>query len=264
MILVLLKKEVKANIKLFFIFLSIIAIYILSLLAMYNPALEKSLADLEKTMPELLALFGMQNRGTTLLDFIVNYLYRFVLIVTPFIYSSIMCYKLVTKYTENGSMAYLLNSFYNRKNIILTQGIGLIIGIFLMIGFTVILTIVSCELMFPGELNVPQFLLLNLGLLLLQLFLAMFCFMFTGIFMEAKYSIGIGTGIVSLFIVIQMLSQVYDNKFLIYCNPLNLFNADKIIKYDIFSIISMGILALLAILFFLVAIKKFEEEDLVL
>ena len=101
MILVLLKKEVKANIKLFFIFLSIIAIYILSLLAMYNPALEKSLADLEKTMPELLALFGMQNRGTTLLDFIVNYLYRFVLIVTPFIYSSIMCYKLTYCATSN-------------------------------------------------------------------------------------------------------------------------------------------------------------------
>ena len=67
---------------------------------MYNPALEESLIALEKSMPEVLAIFGMQNRGTTLLDFIVNYLYRFVLIVTPFIYTTIMCYKLVSRYEE--------------------------------------------------------------------------------------------------------------------------------------------------------------------
>ena len=121
----LLKKEIKSNTKLFLIILLIVAIYVFSLLAMYNPDLEESLVTLEKSMPEVLALFGMQDRGTTLLDFIVNYLYRFVLIVTPFVYSSIMCYKLIAKYIENGSMAYLLNSFYSRKQIMSTQGIGL-------------------------------------------------------------------------------------------------------------------------------------------
>ena len=140
----LLKKEIKSNTKLFLIILLIVAIYVFSLLAMYNPDLEESLVTLEKSMPEVLALFGMQDRGTTLLDFIVNYLYRFVLIVTPFVYSSIMCYKLIAKYIENGSMAYLLNSFYSRKQIMFTQGIGLILSIFLIIVFTTVLTIVSC------------------------------------------------------------------------------------------------------------------------
>ena len=92
MMTALIKKEIKSNLKIYIIFLSVIAIYIFSLLAMYNPALEESLIALEKSMPEVLAIFGMQNRGTTLLDFIVNYLYRFVLIVTPFIYTTIMCY----------------------------------------------------------------------------------------------------------------------------------------------------------------------------
>lgn len=258
----LLKKEIKSNTKLFLIILLIVAIYVFSLLAMYNPDLEESLVTLEKSMPEVLALFGMQDRGTTLLDFIVNYLYRFVLIVTPFVYSSIMCYKLIAKYIENGSMAYLLNSFYSRKQIMFTQGIGLILSIFLIIVFTTVLTIVSCYVMHPGELDIPGFLLLNLGLLMLQLFLAMFCFMFTGMFVDTKYSIGIGTGIVSFFITIQMLSQVFDNGWLKYMNPINLFNPDRIIQFDGISIISIGILFLFSILFFFIAIKAFENQDL--
>ena len=80
MMTALIKKEIKSNLKIYIIFLSVIAIYIFSLLAMYNPALEESLIALEKSMPEVLAIFGVQNRGTTLLDFIVNYLY-FILII---------------------------------------------------------------------------------------------------------------------------------------------------------------------------------------
>lgn len=247
---------------LFSIILLTVATYVFSLLAMYNPDLEKSLISLEKSMPEVFALFGMQDRGTTLLDFIVNYLYRFVLIVTPFVYSSIMCYKLVAKYIEKGSMAYLLNSFYSRKQIMITQGISLIGGNTLIIGFTTLLTILSCFVMFPNQLDVSRFILLNLGLLMLQLFLAMFCFMFTGMFVESKYSIGIGTGIVSFFVILQMLSQVFDNKWLRYLNPINLFNPDKIIEFDIFAIISIGILFLLAVLFFIIAVKAFENKDL--
>ena len=41
MMTALIKKEIKSNLKIYIIFLSVIAIYIFSLLAMYNPALEK-------------------------------------------------------------------------------------------------------------------------------------------------------------------------------------------------------------------------------
>ena len=262
MITTLIKKEIKSNSKIYIIFFSVIAIYIFSLLSMYNPALEESLIALEKSMPEILAIFGMQNRGTTLLDFIVNYLYRFVLIVTPFIYTTIMCYKLVAKYEEKGAMAYLLNSHYSRKQIIITQGINLLLGISMMIVFATSLTILSCAIMFQGELDIIGFLILNLGLLILQIFLATFCFMFTCAFSEIKYSVGLGAGIGSLFIMIQMVSQVYDNELLKYCNPLSLFNPDKIIEYNPISLLCIGILFVLSILFFIVAIKAFKRKDL--
>lgn len=209
-------------------------------------------------------IFGMQNRGTTLLDFIVNYLYRFVLIVTPFIYTTIMCYKLVSRYEEKGGMAYLLNSHYSRKQVIVTQGINLLLGISVMIVFVTALTILSCAFMFQGELDITGFLTLNLGLLILQIFLATFCFMFTCAFSEIKYSVGIGAGIGSLFIMIQMVSQVFDNELLKYCNPLSLFNPDQIIEYNPISLLCIGILFVVSILFFIVAVKSFKRKDLML
>lgn len=260
MMTALIKKEIKSNLKIYIIFLSVIAIYIFSLLAMYNPALEESLIALEKSMPEVLAIFGMQNRGTTLLDFIVNYLYRFVLIVTPFIYTTIMCYKLVSRYEEKGGMAYLLNSHYSRKQVIVTQGINLLLGISVMIVFVTALTILSCAFMFQGELNITGFLTLNLGLLILQIFLATFCFMFTCAFSEIKYSVGIGAGIGSLFIMIQMVSQVFDNELLKYCNPLSLFNPDQIIEYNPISLLCIGILFVVSILFLLLLSRVSKER----
>ena len=262
MITALVKKEIKNNIKLYIIFLFIITIYVFSLLAMYNPALQESLISLEKSMPEVLAFFGMQDKGTTLLDFIINYLYHFVLIITPFIYSGIMCYRLVGKYYENGSMAYFLNSHYSRKQFIKTQGITFILGLTIMILFTTVLTILSCLFMFKDELDILRFLLLNFGLLSLQYFIAAICFISTCAFTEIKHSIGLGVGICSFFIVIQMLSQVYENSFLKYCNPLSLFNPEKIIQYDLFALLSIGILLISSIILVTFAIKIFTKKDL--
>ena len=129
MIRSLMKQEVKANYKLYVIFLSIIAMYAVTLVAMYDPSLKDSLKSLEESMPVVLAAFGMQDMGTTLLDFIITYLYKFVLIVTPFIYSIVMCYRLLAKYVENGSLAYLLNSKHGRTKIVITQWVNLFLGL---------------------------------------------------------------------------------------------------------------------------------------
>lgn len=62
--------------------------------------------------------------------------------------------------------------------------------------------------------------------------------------------------------MIQMVSQVYDKELLKYCNPLSLFNPDKIIEYNPISLLCIGILFVLSILFFIVAIKAFKRKDL--
>lgn len=59
MIRSLMKQEIKSNYKLYIVFLSTIAMYAVTLVAMYDPSLKESLKALEQSMPVVLAAFGM-------------------------------------------------------------------------------------------------------------------------------------------------------------------------------------------------------------
>lgn len=76
----LLKMGIKSNGRLLLLFMGIITIYAGVITAMYDPELGKGINAMAESMPELFAAFGMQNPGITLLDFIINYLYGFILI----------------------------------------------------------------------------------------------------------------------------------------------------------------------------------------
>ena len=79
----LLKIELKSNSKIILLFLAIITLYAGIITAMYNPELGAGINELAKSMPQFFAVFGMENPGTTLLDFLNNYLYGFILILIP-------------------------------------------------------------------------------------------------------------------------------------------------------------------------------------
>lgn len=263
MSLPLLKIEIKSNYKILILFIGLITLYSSIITAMYDPELGAGMNALAESMPDLFAAFGMQNPGTTMLDFLINYLYGFILIVIPFIFSMIMCYKLVAKYVDKGSMAYLLNTNYSRSKIIFTQAMLLVIGITILIVYAVVLILVCSHIMFEGELDIKKFLVLNLGLWVLQIFLASFCFLFACLFNEIRYSIGIGAGLGLLFVLIQMLSQVNEDiEFLKYATPLTLFQPESIIQYETMAFICIGILAVLSIVCFLLAHLGFVKRDL--
>lgn len=205
----------------------------------------------------------MKNPGTTLLDFLNNYLYGFILILIPFIYIILMCYKLVAKYIDKGSMAYLLNTHYSRTQIILTQFIVLLVGLLILICYATGLIIFVSNLMFTGEMEIAKFLLINLGLLVLEIFLSSLCFLFACLFNELKFSIGLGAGLGMAFFLIQMLSQVSDDiEFLKYFTPLTLFSPENIIKYDTGAFMCLGVLLISAVLFLVIAMEKFKKRDL--
>ena len=137
----LLKIELKSNCKIILLFLAIITLYAGLITAMFDPELGAGINELAESMPQFFAVFGMENPGTTLLDFLNNYLYGFILILIPFIYIILMCYKLVAKYIDKGSMAYLLNTHYSRTKIMLTQFTVLLIGLFVLICYSTALII---------------------------------------------------------------------------------------------------------------------------
>lgn len=259
----LLKKEWRSNSKVLLLFLGIITLYAGIITAMYAPELGAGINELAKSMPQFFAVFGMENPGTTLLDFLNNYLYGFILILIPFIYIILMCYKLVAQYIDKGSMAYLLNTHYSRMQIILTQGIVLLSGLFVLVFYATGLILVISNLMFKGEMETTKFLLINLGLLLLEIFLSSLCFLFACLFNELKFSIGLGAGFGMAFFLIKMLSQVSDDiEFLKYLTPFTLFQPESIMEYEVESLVCFGVLLISAILFFAIAIDRFQKRDL--
>lgn len=256
-------KEIKSNYKLLLIFISVLAMYAIMIVAMFDPTMGESLELMSQSMPGVFAAFGMLDVGATMLEFLANYLYGFLLVVFPLVFIAIIANKLVVKYVESGSMAYLLATPNKRLKIVITQAVELIFSVFMLVVISTLLCIVSSEIMFAGELDIPKFLIINVGLLGLNLFFASICFFTSCIFNDAKKSNAFGTGILILFVLIQMVSQVGE-KFekLKYATPLTLFNTDGIIAGDTWAIISFCILYAVAAVFFVAGISAFCKRDL--
>lgn len=259
----LLKTELKSNCKTLLLFLAVITLYAGTITAMYDPETNAEINKLAESMPQFFAAFGMENPGTTLLDFLNNYLYGFILVLIPFICTMVLCYKLIAKYIDKGSMAYLLSTHYSRTQIIFTQFTILLVGLLLLILYAAAFIIIVSHTLFEGKLSVSKFLFLNFGLFILELFLASLCFMFACLFDELKFSIGLGAGCGMMFFLIQMLSQVNEDvEFLKYFTPLTLFNPENLIKYETNSLLCLAILFGCSISFFIIGVAKFKTRDL--
>ena len=77
--LALYKREMKGSIKLLVIFAAVMALYISVIISMYDPELMKTLDGFVEVMPELMAAVGMSAGATSLLGFMISYLYGFIL-----------------------------------------------------------------------------------------------------------------------------------------------------------------------------------------
>ena len=71
----LFKREIRANYILLIIFMGVLTMYSAMIVAMYGPGMGDGLKSMAESMPEIFAAAGMLNVGTTLLEFVVGYLY---------------------------------------------------------------------------------------------------------------------------------------------------------------------------------------------
>ena len=263
MILPLFKKEIKANYKIFIIFILIISLYAGIIVAMYDPELGKSLEMMAESMPELFAAFSMTNAGSSLIEFVTNYLFGFIMIIIPFVFMLIMISRLICRYIDKGSFAYLLATPRNRGQIILTQLLTVLLGVLLLIVYETVLVIVCGKVMFNELVPIKEFLVLNCGLFGLHCFFSTLVYLTACSFNETKWSMGLGGGLGMVFILIQMLSQVSDKfDFLKYLTPLTLFDTNGLIELDLQAIMFAEVLYLLAFVFIIVAVSIFKKRDL--
>lgn len=261
----LFKRELKSNYKILLIFLAVLTMYIVMIISMFDPKLGDSLNTLAESMPDLFAAFGMSNTSSTLLEFVANYLYGFLLIVLPLVFIIITANRLVARYIDRGSMAYLLATPNKRSKIIVTQALFLTLSCLALVLFVTILTIVCSAIMFPGDLVVDKFIILNVGLFGLLTFLSGICFCSSCIFNDTRYSYGIGSGICIAFILVKLISQVNDKSdFLKYATPLSLFNPTSIIANPSEAILPILILYVVGIVFYCIGGIVFTKKDLFL
>lgn len=262
---VLFQKEWKSNYKVLIIFLALLAMYCSMITAMFDPELGESLDMMAQSMPELFAAFQMENAGTTMLDFLINYLYGFLVVVIPMIFTLILASKLVVRYVDKGSMAYLLTSGNSRRKIIVHQALFLLHMIVLVTAFIVVVCGVCSHLMFPGELEYGKFLRLNAGLLALHIFFGGLCFFLSCICNESGKMLGIAGGIMVWSIVVLMLSGVGEKlDWLKYLTPLTLFLPQELAKGEGQAVAGALVLLAAGVIGFLAGIVSFCRRDLFL
>lgn len=204
----LLKRNMVSCVKPFVIILAVLCMYTLVIMYMYNPELSAMLSDFQKALPGMMEAVGMTGAATNLLEWMQIYLYGFLMMLFPMIFTIILIQKLVMSYIDNGSMANLLATPNSRRKIICTQALSAIIWIVILMAAITVVAIVGGQIMFPDELNVKRYIMLNGSTLLMQLLIAGIAFLSACICSEAKNYYALGAGVPILFFLIQMMSNM--------------------------------------------------------
>lgn len=256
-------KELKANLFVFGIIAAVLVMYIAMIISMFDPKLGESLDQMMQSMPELFAAFGMATQATTLVDFMLNYLYGFLLTLFPLVLILIMVNKLIVRYLDRGTMAYLLATPNSRTRIVLTMAGVLITTLVLLLIFSTAVEIGCAELMFPKELDTQALLQANAGLLALWIFLAGLCFLSACTFSSSGRALWVGGGICILFFLVQMVSNAGDKfEFLKDINPLTLFDPTGLSTADGGALGGAVALGVAGLVMFGLAVAVFDRRDL--
>ena len=261
--LTLFKRELQSNYKIFLMIFAVLLMYTSVVTSMFDPNLGQILQQFSQTMPELMSAFGMSNPGSTLIEFMASYLYGFIYVVFPLIFEIIVANKIVAKYIERGSMAYLLATPISRQTIIRTQLSILWISLALLIVLLTASQIIISSILFPNQLDFSRLIYLNVGLYCLHLALSSICFFSSCLFNELKTSYLIGAGVPILFILIQMLSNIGEKlNFLKYFTVLTLFNAQEIAANEGNHLHLLACLLLIGIILYVLGAYIFTKRDL--
>lgn len=173
--------------------------YTTVIIYMYDPELAHMLNDYQQALPGMMTAVGMTGIAGNLTEFVHIYLYGFIMLVFPVIFLIILGNKLLAHYVDTGSMAVLLSTPNSRIRILVTQLLTLLLETALLIALITAIGIVSCESLFPGELDIPVYLKLNAALLLLHLMLGGIGFLPACIFNDSKWYFFVGAGLLILF-----------------------------------------------------------------
>lgn len=245
------------------IFAGVLTMYVTVIITMFDPNIGSALKEIENLMPELMAMVGMTTEDSTLVGFLAGYLYGFVMLVFPMVYTIIVANGLVAKRVDTGAMACLLAAPVSRRRIVFTQAKVLGTGVVAIVAFATAVAMATCQVCFPGQLDVKAFLLMNLGVFALQLCISGICFLASCIFNEAKYSLAFGAGIPALAYILQMVANAGEKlEATKYATFFTLFDPKGILAGEAWAFWGMGILGAAAVVLYVAAGAVFVKKDI--
>jgi ABC-2 type transport system permease protein len=257
----LFKKGIQSNYITVVIFIGVLAMYFSMIIYMFDPKLGATLEQMVQAMPQLMALFNMDQAGSTLTSFITNYLYGFLMVLFPMVLVIMLANRLVAKLVDTGSMAYLLAAPRKRMTVVMTQWAVLQAALLTVILFSTLFGIAESESMFSGQLDIQAFLRLNIGAFFLHFAIGGICFFASCISNETKQSLGIGAGVSILFYLISMLSNMGGKlDFLKYTTIISLYDEIGLSHGDSGAIINLSILAAIGIILSAAGMFAFAKE----
>lgn len=211
MIWTMFKTNLKNNRFILILMTTVFCFYMTIIMSMFDPKSIATLNELMKAMPEaMIKAMNFEALGTTLLTFISGYIYGFLVFLFPMVLVIVVNHRLVASMVDKGSMAYLLATPHTRSKIVVAQAIFSLFSATFIFAFTTGYTILLSQILFPSELEVGKFILLNLYALLMYYAIGGICFIASVIANESKTSLGIGVGVPILFLVLQMIGNAGD------------------------------------------------------
>ncbi|TCT16144.1 ABC-2 type transport system permease protein [Natranaerovirga pectinivora] len=259
----LFKANIKNNRFIWILMAAIYTFYYSIMLTMFDPESAEGLMAMMDAMPkELIDALGF-NFGTTLLTFISGTLYSMLLFMFPMILTIVVNHRLIASQVDKGSMAYLISTSNSRKKIATTQALFSIISITTLFVYITIIALILSSTMFPGQLEIGKFLLLNLYALLLYYAINSICFFASCFANETRHSLGLGAGIPIGFVILQMLGDSGEQ--LNWIGNLSLyalFNPERLFAGDAFAYVGMFVFAIIATVLYVSGIIIFDKKDL--
>jgi ABC-2 type transport system permease protein len=264
MILSLFLYNIKKNRLMWLSILAVMFFYNLVILMMYDPDNIQALnAMLELFPKEMMQAIGFANFGTSMIEFIVGYIYGFLIYLFPMVLTVIINHRLVASMVDQGSMAYLLSTPHSRRSVIITQAIFSILAMALFFSVMSVVAIISAELLFEGHLDISMYLQVNFYNILQYFALGAIIFFGSSLANESNQSLAVGVGLPVIFLIMQMAANLGGNMEVFkYFTLYTLFNPESLLLGEAFASQSMGVLAVIGIIFYGLSIYVFERKNL--
>lgn len=260
----LLKQTCKDNYKIWLFFTGILLLFVLITLAVYDSeAGMGSLGLLDKYPKEIIDAMGIDMQDNSFTGHLSNYLYGILFLIFPMIYIIITANRLVAGQVNNGAMAYVLSSPYNRTGIVFTQACYLTMSLAAMFAVLIIFEVSCIFLLFPGQMDWIRFLSLNTGLFCLHLCICGISFAASCVCDESRTSLMIGGGLPVLFYLLKMLAGTGGKlKYLRYVTIFTLYDTGRIKLGDIQIYWMFPALLLTGVILIILGITIFQKRDI--